>query len=134
MTAPDRRSRSGHPSNWPLVGLRWVDVDLADATLTVTRTLVELPGVLAESEPKTAAGNRTITLDPATVTVLADHRRRQQRRYDEHGTMAEETGFLFAWPDGRPRKPAGSPTGSPPWSPSAGCRRSGCTICGTGPR
>jgi integrase len=60
-----------------LVGLRWIDVDLADATLTVTRTLVELPGVVAESEPKTAAGNRAITLDPATVKVLADHRRRQ---------------------------------------------------------
>jgi integrase len=44
-----------------LVGLRWVDIDLADATLTVTRTLVELPGAVAESEPKTAASNRTIT-------------------------------------------------------------------------
>jgi integrase len=88
-----------------LVGLRWIDVDLADATLTVTRTLVELPGVVAESEPKTAAGNRTITLDPATVNVLADHQRQQQRRYDEHRTAAEETGFVFAWSDGRPIRP-----------------------------
>ncbi|MFI5891110.1 hypothetical protein ACIA5D_13455 [Actinoplanes sp. NPDC051513] len=88
-----------------LVGLRWVDVDLANATLTVTRALVELPGVVAESEPKTAAGNRTITLDPATVTVLADHRRRQQRMYDDHGTAAGDTGFVFAWPDGRPIRP-----------------------------
>jgi integrase len=88
-----------------LVGLRWVDVDLADATLTVTQTLVELPGVVAESEPKTAAGNRTITLDPATVKVLADHRRLQQRRYEAHGTIAEDTGFVFAWPDGRPIRP-----------------------------
>jgi integrase len=45
-----------------LVGLRWVDVDLADATLTVTQTLVELPGVVAESEPKTAAGRRSRSL------------------------------------------------------------------------
>jgi integrase len=88
-----------------LVGLRWVDVDLADATLTVTQTLVELPGVVAESEPKTAAGNRTITLDPATVQVPTDHRRRQQRVYDEHATIAEDTGFVFAWPDGRPIRP-----------------------------
>jgi len=88
-----------------LVGLRWVDVDLADATLTVTQTLVELPGAVAESEPKTAAGNRTITLDPATVKVLTDHRRRQQREYDEHATIAEDTGFVFAWPDGRPIRP-----------------------------
>ncbi|MDT4993136.1 MAG: hypothetical protein QOH97_3028 [Actinoplanes sp.] len=88
-----------------LVGLRWIDVDLADATLTVTRTLVELPGIVAESEPKTAAGNRTITLDPATVKILANHRRRQQRTYEAHGTIAEETGFVFAWPDGRPIRP-----------------------------
>jgi integrase len=88
-----------------LVGLRWIDVDLADATLTVTQTLVELPGVVAESEPKTPAGNRTITLDPATVKVLTDHRRRQQRLYDEHGTTADETGFVFAWPDGRSIRP-----------------------------
>jgi integrase len=88
-----------------LVGLRWVDADLADATLTVTQTLVELPGVVAESEPKTAASNRAITLDPATVQVLADHRRRQQRVYDEHATIAEEAGFVFAWPDGRPIRP-----------------------------
>jgi integrase len=88
-----------------LVGLRWVDVDLADATLTVTQTLVELPGDVAESEPKTAAGNRTITLDPATVKVLAEHHRRQQRRYAEHGTAADETGFVFAWSDGRLIRP-----------------------------
>jgi hypothetical protein len=88
-----------------LVGLRWLDVDLADATLTVTQTLIELPGAVAESEPKTAAGNRAITLDPATVTVLAEHRRRQQRKYEAHGTTAEETGFVFAWPDGRPIRP-----------------------------
>jgi integrase len=88
-----------------LVGLRWVDVDLTDATLTVTQTLVELPGVVAESEPKTAAGNRTITLDPATVNVLTDHRRRQRRMHEAHGTTADETGFVFAWPDGRPIRP-----------------------------
>jgi integrase len=78
-----------------LVGLRWIDIDLADATLTVARTLIELPGVVAESEPKTAASNRTITLDPATVMVLTDHRRRQQRTFDEHATAASEAGFVF---------------------------------------
>lgn len=62
-----------------LVGLRWVDIDLADATLTVTQTVVELPGTVAESQPKTPASNRTITLDPATVTILTDHRQRQRR-------------------------------------------------------
>jgi integrase len=89
-----------------LVGLRWTDVDLTDATLTVNQTLVELRGVVAKSEPKTAAGNRTITLDRATVKVLIDHLRRQQlRMYDEYGTVANETGFVFSWSDGRPIRP-----------------------------
>jgi integrase len=83
-----------------------VDIDLADATLTVTLTLVELPGAVAESEPKTAAAHRTITLDPATVKVLADHRRRQQRVYEHYGTAAGgDPGFVFAWSDGRPIRP-----------------------------
>lgn len=88
-----------------LVGLRWVDIDLADATLTVNQTLVELPGNVAECEPKTAASARTITLDLVTVEVLAAHRRRQQRLYQLHGTAAGDTGFVFAWPDGRPIRP-----------------------------
>jgi integrase len=88
-----------------LVGLRWVDVDPADATLTVTQTLVGLPGAGAKSEPKTAAGNRTITLDNAAVRVLTEHRRRQQRTYEEHATTADETGFVFSWPDRRPIRP-----------------------------
>lgn len=37
--------------------------------------------------------------------VLADHRRLQQCRYEAHGTIAEDTGFVFAWPDGRPIRP-----------------------------
>jgi integrase len=88
-----------------LVGLRWIDIDLVDASLTVAQTLVEIPGTVARSAPKTAASNRTITLDPATVTVLTDHRRHQQAVYAEHGTVSDEHGFVFAWPDGRPLRP-----------------------------
>jgi integrase len=60
---------------------------------------------LPNPNPRPPRANRTITLDPASVEVLADHRRRQQRLYDKHGTTAKETGFVFAWPDGRPIRP-----------------------------
>ncbi len=64
-----------------LLGLRWVDIDLIDATFTVSQALVEVHGTVIEIETKTPAGNRTITLDPMTVAVLAEHRRRQQRAF-----------------------------------------------------
>jgi integrase len=88
-----------------LVGLRWIDIDPADASLIVAQTLVEIPGTVTRSEPKTAASNRTITLDRATVAILTAHRQRQQRLYAEHGTVADEQGFVFGWPDGRPLRP-----------------------------
>jgi hypothetical protein len=47
----------------------------------------------------------TITLDPTTVTVLANHHRRQRRIYEQHGRHADERGFVFTWPDGRPIRP-----------------------------
>jgi hypothetical protein len=98
-----------------LVGLRWVDVDLADATLTVARTLVELPGVVAESEPKTAASNRTITLDPATVMVLTDHGGGNSARSTiTEQPPARRASCSLGLTDDRSGQ-AGSLTGSPPW-------------------
>jgi len=53
-----------------VLGLRWTDVDLIDATLTVSQ-LVEIRGTVIAVETKTPAGNRTIT--------LTHHRRRPHR-------------------------------------------------------
>ena len=61
-----------------LCGLRWVDVDLADSALIVRRARVMVRGVPTETTPKTAAGQRIVGLDEATVAVLREHQRRQQ--------------------------------------------------------
>jgi integrase len=56
-----------------IVGLRWQDVDLEAARLSVTRALVVVSGYrVEESEPKTARGRRNIALDPATVEALRE--------------------------------------------------------------
>lgn len=57
-----------------LLGLRWRDLDLDAGRLAVVQTLV---GKRQFSEPKTDAGRRNVELDPATVTALRDHRKRQ---------------------------------------------------------
>jgi integrase len=51
-----------------VLGLRWSDVDLEAATVTIRSTRVRFGTTITTSTPKTAKGNRTIALGP---TVLA---------------------------------------------------------------
>jgi integrase len=59
-----------------LLGLQWSDIDLAQATLSVQRTLKNVRGTMSVGEPKTAAGRRTITLPEFAVQALREHRKR----------------------------------------------------------
>ena len=55
------------------MGLRRSDLDLSAGTLRVANNLVEVAGRLHEGPPKTAAGQRTMSLPPSLVTELVDH-------------------------------------------------------------
>jgi integrase len=59
------------------IGLRWSDVDLENARLSVRRALIPIKGDVVVSEPKTAKGRRVIALDPGTVQVLKGQAARQ---------------------------------------------------------
>ena len=55
-----------------LLGLRWDDVDLVLSEITVRQTRVIVgSGQVKVETPKTAAGRRTISIDPETVNALA---------------------------------------------------------------
>jgi integrase len=56
-----------------LCGLRWSDVDLELATLTVARSISDAGGAVSVKDTKTHQ-TRRIALDPTTVAVLRDHR------------------------------------------------------------
>ena len=58
-------------------GLRWEDVDLEKARLSVRRALIPNGDGVVVSEPKTAKGRRAIALDPSTVEVLKAQAARQ---------------------------------------------------------
>src|SRR5262245_17214599 len=60
-----------------VLGLRWSDVDLDKARLTVNRSLTVVDDDLVWSSPKTQRSRRTLSLDPVTVAVLRAHRTRQ---------------------------------------------------------
>jgi integrase len=83
------------------LGLTWPEIDLANATLTVSQQLLEQDGALVFAPPKTEASRRTIPLDRATVAVL----RRHQRQHRVGGSGRTPTGLVFTKTDGRPLRP-----------------------------
>jgi integrase len=60
-----------------ILGLRWSDIDLHRATLTVNQSLERLAGKTALKPPKTSGSRRTITLPALTVEALKAHRAAQ---------------------------------------------------------
>jgi len=60
-----------------LLGLKWDDVDLDNATIRVRRTLTRHGGKVALGEPKTRESRRTFRLTHKVVEALRSHRTRQ---------------------------------------------------------
>jgi integrase len=83
-----------------LFGLRWSDLDLAKAKLTVNQSLEWLRGKAGFKAPKTKGSRRTITLPALTVEALAEHRAEQGRARLELGLGKPE--LVFTRADGEP--------------------------------
>jgi integrase len=83
-----------------LCGLRWADVDLGAATLTVRQTIVTVQGAPVLSDAKSAHSRRTIDLDAETVAVLRRHQTGQKKIRLLAGPGWRETGLIFTNPSG----------------------------------
>jgi integrase len=57
-----------------LLALTWEDIDLANGTLTVRRSLAQTDEGFQVKEPKTAASRRTISLPGFAVSMLTEHK------------------------------------------------------------
>lgn len=91
-----------------LVALRWPDLDLDVATLTITRAISEgVDGPVERRRPKTASSVRRIALDDATVALLGAHRARMAERALAAGTSLPQSAFVFSH----------EPNASVPWRP-----------------
>ncbi len=88
-----------------LCGLRWEAIDLEAGRLAITRTRVVVDGKAVDSEPKTAAGVRSVPLDDALVAMLRKHKARQAGEKLAAGTAYEEGGYVVADELGRPYHP-----------------------------
>ncbi len=62
-----------------LLGLRWRDVDLNGAVLSVRQQVYRLAGEWCYSEPKTKAGRRTVSLSGSAVEALRERRLAQNK-------------------------------------------------------
>lgn len=105
-----------------LMGLKWEDVDLENARLTVRNNLVEVQGtgvpgkqrngkatissrqaVLAT--PKTKSSRRTVILSAGTVSKLREHQAQQKRERLAAAEAWHTEGFVFTNPVGGPTMP-----------------------------
>ena len=78
-----------------IVGLRWVDVSIADQRLAVRQTVTGIGARVGFGEPKTRRGKRSVALDRDTVRALAEWRRLQERERAAWGPAWKDTGLVF---------------------------------------
>ncbi len=83
------------------LGLRWEDVDLDRRRLSIQRAVTVVDYEIVVSEPKTARGRRSVSIDPTTAAVLVAHRRRQLEERLAWGPAWQDSGYVFTTEDGR---------------------------------
>lgn len=89
-----------------VLGLRWSDVDLEDARLSVRQTLITVNYGIEFSTPKTNKGRRSIALDKGTVSVLRSHKKAQlEERMAIGSTRYADNDLVFCKVDGQPMHP-----------------------------
>ena len=89
-----------------LLGLRWYDIDLDLATLSVVQTLHQLKnGTYVFGKPKTKGSRRMIALSPSLAILLREHKAKQQFDRMLLGKPLSLTDLVFSHPDGSPLRP-----------------------------
>ncbi len=72
-----------------LLGLRWRDIDLSGAVLSVRQQVYRMAGEWQFTEPKTKAGRRTISLSGMAVEALRERRLAQNKERLRAKTWAD---------------------------------------------
>jgi integrase len=83
-----------------VLALRWSDVDLAAGKLYVRRNIIAVRGQRIEKDTKTHRMRR-ISLDPATVNVLGEHRERYESQIHQLGLQptlqSDDPAYVFSY-------------------------------------
>jgi integrase len=78
-----------------MLAIKWQDIDMKNATLSVRRTLTRSGGRLLLGEPKTKKSRRTIHLTEAAVRALREHLSRQIEEIERLGDLYSDDGLVF---------------------------------------
>ena len=89
-----------------LLALRWQDVDMEDAVVSVRRTLTRSGGRVVFGGPKTKKSRRSIRLTPQAVEALGSHLERQLRDMEILGDHYQDQGLVFTTDTGAPINPS----------------------------
>src|SRR5665647_2999815 len=88
-----------------LPGLRWQDIDLKTGKLAVRQNQQQTSRGLLFKSPKTAKGQRSISLMPSTVTALRRYKRWQAEMRVEMGPAYQAQDLVLCKDDGSPWTP-----------------------------
>lgn len=88
-----------------LLALRWKDLDLTLARLSVVNSLYRLNGKTVIKEPKSPHSRRMIALPPTLSLMLRDYKGERQARMILTGDPLTEEDFVFARNNGKPHDP-----------------------------
>jgi len=83
-----------------VLGLRWPDIDLDGAGLTVNQALEQTKAGLRFKPPKSRSGRRRIALSPLTVEALRRHKLAQGKERLALGLGKNDAGLVFTTLDG----------------------------------
>lgn len=106
-TVPIRLTLATGLRQGELLALRWADVDLDRAVLSVNRNLQVLPRTGVQFRPpKTRNARRAIEVSAATIALLRSHRRVQQEARLRLGPSWSDGGLVFPSLVGTPWLPS----------------------------
>jgi integrase len=88
-----------------LASLRQDAVDLVGGSIRITRTRVLVDGKPIDSEPKTDAGRRAVSLDSVLISCVRSHRVRQAVERLAAGEAWTDLGYVFTDQLGAPLHP-----------------------------
>ena len=88
-----------------LLGLRWSDVDLDMANLSVVQALYKRSGICKMVEPKSSKSRRQIALSPSLALLLRDYKTEQQAQRILLGAPMVDSNLVFSRIDGKPLDP-----------------------------
>jgi len=84
------------------LALKWSDVDLEEARISVRRSIAFRKDGWRFNEPKTASSRRTIPVTAATIDALRVHRRHQSESRIRHADVWRDYDLVFSSEIGEP--------------------------------